>query len=61
MVEASDAFSDVSLTRDSHPFLCLFAAKRHPAGAEPQGVGRQHGKVQEVCSSKEVEGKLEAQ
>lgn len=61
LVEANDAFPDVSLTSDSHPLLCLFAAKRHPAGAEPQGVGRQHGKVQEVCSSKEMEGKLGAQ
>lgn len=56
----NDAFSHMSLPRDSQPPLSyLFAAKRHPASAEPQGVGCQHGKVQEIRSSKEMEGKLE--
>lgn len=32
------------------------SAKRHPAGSEQKGVCCQHGEVQDVCSSKEVEG-----
>lgn len=48
-------------------FFCFFSvctlvvfvksAKRHSASSEQEGVGRQHGEVQEVCSSKEMESK----
>lgn len=33
------------------------SAQRHSTSTEQKGVGRQHGKVQEVCSSKKMESK----
>ncbi len=42
---------------NQYMFVSVKLAKRHPTSTEQKGVGRQHGKVQEVCRSKKMESR----